>query len=186
MKNDFTSINHFIRHHSNIIEKKDPTCSIKLSDNSTLKKGPFENKIKIEQSLSEIRLEELGSYNDPNITYLSILKIREKPNVNNITNDNEILPTNLSTNEQIISQRDKIETINIQIKDSNLINFKIDDKINTSKTCKIINNMSQSQFSKASFINCEEKFKNLVKKSRKSNNTSRSQNSSYIDNVFIN
>jgi hypothetical protein len=181
MKNDLSNKINIPRTQFQFPERKDPTSSIKFSEISTLKKNQskIENKIKIEQSLSEIRLEEVNSFNDPNITYLSMLKKTEKQKENNITNDEEILPTNLSTKERNNSPKDKIKIINFKIdNESKIISGEIDQKIQKRKSLKNVNFLTQSQFSETSFINGEEKMKNLVKKSKKSCNTSRSHRSS--------
>lgn len=186
MKNELTSRIPFPQKGSNLI--KDPGSSIKLCDISTLNKNQskVENKIKIEQSLSEIRLEEINSFNDQNNTYLSILKKRKKQKETNITIDEEVLPTNLSTKENAISLKEKIKIINLKINNSNLVCFNYEDFQIRTKTMKTVNNLAQSLFSETSFINGEEKLKNLVRKSMKNNNTSRSQKSSsnfYFDKV---
>ena len=179
MKNEIISKIPLPRQNSN---HRDPGNSIKLSEISTLKKGhsKLENKIKIEQSLSEIKLEEVNSSNDPNITYLSILKKREKQKENNITNDDEILPTNLSTKEKVVSPKEKIKIIKLKIKDPKLYCLNNEENEKRGRTFKTMNNLAQSQFSETSFINGEEKLKNLVKRSMKSQNTSRSQKSSKL------
>lgn len=191
MKNDLTNKIQIPRPQFQFSDRKDPTSSIKLSEISTLKKNQskIENKIRIEQSLSEIRLEEVNSFNDPNITYLSMLKKPEKQKENNITNDEEILPTNLSTKEKVNSPKDKIKIINFKIdNESKIISGENDLKIQKRKSIKNVNFLTQSQFSETSFINGEEKMKNLVKKSKKSCNTSRSIRSiskPIIDKVYI-
>lgn len=180
MKNDLSNKINIPRPQFQLPERRDPTSSIKFSEMSTLKKNhsKIENKIKIEQSLSEIHLEEVNSFNDPNITYISMLKKTEKQKENNITNDEEILPTNLSTKEKNNSPKDKIKIINFKIdNESKIISGENDQKIQKRKSMKNVNFLTQSQFSETSFINGEEKMKNLVKKSRKSCNTSRSHRS---------
>ena len=176
----------------NCSEKKDPASSIKFSEVSTLKKNQskIENKIKIEQSLSEIRLEEVNSFNDPNITYLSMLKKDGGKNKeNNITRDEEVLPTNLSTKERENTPKNKIQIINFKL--NNDSKGQIEEGFNftkTFKTVKTVNYQAHSQFSESSLINGEEKLKNLVRKSKKNSDTSRSKKSSskhYIDNVNI-
>ena len=112
--------------------------------------------------------------------------MRKKQKETNITIDEEVLPTNLSTKENAISLKEKIKIINLKINNSNLVCFNYEDFQIRTKTMKTVNNLAQSLFSETSFINGEEKLKNLVRKSMKNNNTSRSQKSSsnfYFDKV---